>query len=1408
MSMRGGRLVRLFVLVFALCAATARPAAAAPEVRTGSTACGRWRLELGSPSQTAQGTERSFAGTVCGDVAVDGTMVGDRYRMRLARIPGPRPLEIAGRPDGAGLPLAALAAQLAAIRQGDAAIARAGASWSDAIAKGPPSNASAVIAAARNLPIFGGATLDVGCTDLENLNPAIDPETAIVGKDYYVPPWCTVIVSGTIDARAVVVDGMLIRHLGDARAVEVVVGTQPVLGLQAVIVRGTLNTPVLRLNAGTSRAGSLVAPRIELGGGSITVDGRAEADLIVGRGGTLSATTVAVDRIETHGGGVVRAGGTLAAPVRVGVRAPGALVAVLRGGAIAGATVTLETATLEAGAALTASTRLTARSITAAGSSIEHGQAAVPTITLRDSTLKGSELTSDVVTAEGSRLTLGRATVTTLTLDRGTYNGGQLDVAEADAQGPVVDIGLLRARRGAGRWRQDGGSLEVGGKPPAPGFAACARHVPGGDLTRLELTGARFTADHLRAGTFLATRTEIAAFDPQVICFEVTGETAWVAARLKAFRVYASLGRATVDGSSQIVVDGGGDGPQTVPIRGWEKASAIVTERMAGPSFGGFGGTVAVAASTFEPALAVVDTPQRFRELGLGGMTIRATSMGTRAPGRGGGTIALRAEQLTWDGVASANGTHGDGGSGGTGGGITFAVRGALAGKGLVRSNGGNGVLGWWGETGAGGSGGRIRIDHGSRDGWTGRTETLGGVGGQGKPPNAGKYWADWRNHGGPGTVYWKPTGRPGTIVIENVSDATPDGARWRGIGSLAGDHRDDHVRIVGAVVVGASLRARSLTLERGAVYRPDAAVLRLEWPPGADDYPAVWKPKARSLVATAGGSLLLSPDAVAPRPQSLAITIGETVTIDATSRIDLSGLGGEPRRAMLYANTSSNVAGGSHGGIGGAGFSTAMITRADAVSGDPLAPTRPGGGGYGQQVYADPIGDLLGFGGAGGGVLRLQIGGALVVDGSIRADGAPAPPDYSQYETEGKGGGAGGSVWITARELRGTGLISASGGKGGVDTFFKQAGGGGGGGRIRIDGKRDGFTGKVRAFGGVAGQVQLPSGEATDFRNYGGTGTINLRAPGENVLLIDGRGPSLGISALSGSLPGVDVEIRVALVATTGLTVRALTLREGALLTALDSRMPLLWRSAPSVARLKSPLAEPPLPRRITLVAQQLTVDKDSLIAMSALGGMGRFDEQRSAGAYANPAGASHGGQGGYGRRGRDPGFIDPVTGSATAPVLAGPGGYGPAQAFTNTGDVWHDPCSAGGSGGAAIQIRAASVAVDGVILAEGGQGAMVGCASGAGGGAGGSIWIRTTTLTGSGRISADGGAGRDAGGFTGGGGGGGRIAIAAGQCRFTGTIRAAGGRGNPQGSPDADLDGKPGTISPDGLAARCASP
>ncbi len=157
----------------------------------------------------------------------------------------------------------------------------------------------------------------------------------------------------------------------------------------------------------------------------------------------------------------------------------------------------------------------------------------------------------------------------------------------------------------------------------------------------------------------------------------------------------------------------------------------------------------------------------------------------------------------------------------------------------------------------------------------------------------------------------------------------------------------------------------------------------------------------------------------------------GGGISVNARGHGREAGPGGG-RRTIDSASGS----GGGHGGRGGQGNS-AHVNFAD------------GGDTYGswEQPVDFGSGGGLETGGRGGGAVRLEVGDELRVDGTISADGALLDLSASANS----GAGAGGSVWLEAGTLTGTGLISAVGGTNAAALGQQGGGGGGGGGGGRI---------------------------------------------------------------------------------------------------------------------------------------------------------------------------------------------------------------------------------------------------------------------------------------------------------------------------------------------------------------------
>ena len=168
-----------------------------------------------------------------------------------------------------------------------------------------------------------------------------------------------------------------------------------------------------------------------------------------------------------------------------------------------------------------------------------------------------------------------------------------------------------------------------------------------------------------------------------------------------------------------------------------------------------------------------------------------------------------------------------------------------------------------------------------------------------------------------------------------------------------------------------------------------------------------------------------------------VGVTIGAgSVTIESGSLISADGRG--YTTACGPGGSSGSGTGGSYGerGAGGAAPYGSALQPQDLDS---------GGGAFGYN----------GGWSLGGGAIRLQVEGTLTLAGKISADG--------QSSAGWSGGGAGGSLWVTADILTGGGLFSAAGslvsGGGRIAVYYRDGSGFGG------------FTTSTTAAGAASGQ-------------------------------------------------------------------------------------------------------------------------------------------------------------------------------------------------------------------------------------------------------------------------------------------------------------------------------------------------
>ena len=413
-----------------------------------------------------------------------------------------------------------------------------------------------------------------------------------------------------------------------------------------------------------------------------------------------------------------------------------------------------------------------------------------------------------------------------------------------------------------------------------------------------------------------------------------------------------------------------------------------------------------------------------------------------------------------------------------------------------------------------------------------------------------------------------------------------------------------------------------------------------------------------------------------APYPQipdiGLDLDIAGDVNIPAGTMINLAGKGFGPGAgpgAGRSGGATTPSGGGGHGGNGGSGGATY------GTYGGPLDAGSGGGGGAEA--------------GAGGGALRLNVHGALLLGGSISANGNRANVGAN------RGGGAGGSVWINAGRIAGAGGITAQGGAGqSAGTIY---GGGGAGGRIALFAGASTYTGTLRAHGerGNGGQS---GGAGTSFTQLGATPTS---------LVLDNFGRSGATTDFVGML-----------------------VMEGNLSVARGARL-----SHPQGLELDL---------RVTGDAM---IDGTSAFDVTGRGSVAATGDGRAVGA----GGGGYGGTGGAAGGGLGFGSVENPNafGSGGANPFAGGAGGGFAQltvdgtltvngVIASNGLDARNPTgsgggSSGGGSGGSILIRAATLAGDGDIVASGGSGREFG-----GGGSGGRVAVYSGASSFAGTLAA----------------------------------------------------------------------
>ncbi len=369
----------------------------------------------------------------------------------------------------------------------------------------------------------------------------------------------------------------------------------------------------------------------------------------------------------------------------------------------------------------------------------------------------------------------------------------------------------------------------------------------------------------------------------------------------------------------------------------------------------------------------------------------------------------------------------------------------------------------------------------------------------------------------------------------------------------------------------------------------------------------------------------------------------------------------------------------GTGGGHGGKGNAYSSLTFGGTTYGDFFTPDTMGSGGGGGTIAA----------GNGGGAIKLTSANQIEIS---PAGAITSPGGNGANSTNDSAGGAGGSVWLIAHTISGSGVVSANGGIGGA-----SAGGGGGGGRVAL------YYSSSYTFSGTL------TANKSSYGTRGENGTVIIYDSTSNDIIV----PTTQTWRAGPSYDGGTY------------TFRNFTVNPSVVLTLFG----FYTNSSDGYGH--------------TFNVTNFDLGSGASLDMTGTGYTG-------GGTFSNGDGPG-GGKGAVNMHSSGAGYADIGRNSASA--LIGGSAYGTITNPTYLGSAAGSASSYGGSGGGAIIINASNtVTINGGIIADGTVGTNLSYDSG--GGSGGSVNIFASTITGSGSITANGGNGAtsNAGGGSGG--------------------------------------------------------
>jgi hypothetical protein len=724
--------------------------------------------------------------------------------------------------------------------------------------------------------------------------------------------------------------------------------------------------------------------------------------------------------------------------------------------------------------------------------------------------------------------------------------------------------------------------------------------------------------------------------------------------------VFLACSNLTVEGGGLLDVSGAGyKGGEGQYTNGYGPGGGVATTAGDGGGYGGQGQWGLGTVHTGSQVYGSTTNPAAPGSGGGGGPT--------GAGGSGGGYISIVASgTVTVNGTMAADGIYAPvlSAGGGSGGAILIQCR-VLAGTGIVRSVAGGSSTAY---SGGGAGGGRIALWITESSGFSGTLAASSAVG-----YNA--YRFPDRRASSAGTIYlnsWNHLPASLTGGGEGVYSA-PTGTA----ASLV-------VSNYSMFLDGANSNTLSVT---DLTVRNAGKIMHL-WNTTTND----------------------------PWPIDGCILIAcSNLTVNGGGQICADNVGFGAKTNIGYGPGGGNLLGTSAGGggYGGQGEDSLSGGKGGITNGSYTSPATPGSGGACLTN---------GWGGYGGGYIKINASGTVTIDGTVTANGEDALVLSA-------GGGSGGGILIQCRVLAGTGTVRAVGGA----SNWQYSGGGGGGGRIAL------LVAEPSSFGGILLATAGVGADDYPFpdRRCSGNGTIYLSSWQLLPPELKGGGAARFMANSGGA--GDVLVTNYTLLLESGWSSNRL--RCGRLTVEKNGTITHMWNTATN---------DPwDMDGGLYIECSGLVIRSGGQLYATQLGYGGGTNYGQGNGPGHGHFGTTYGSGAGYGGRGGNcggdvvGGVCGETYGLSNNPVWPGSGGGGGDGA----GYV-------GGHGGGYIKVVSSNeIRVDGTISANGGGGATRG-----GGGSGGGVYLYCRTICGNGTISANGTDGTI---FGGGGGGGGRIAI-----------------------------------------------